>query len=105
MSEPNAFDVVVVGAGNAAITAAVSAHEQGKTVAILEKASRELRGGNTRFTGGVFRFAYGGVEDIADIAYDARTVEEKGAGVGFYTSTAFYDDLMTVTEGRADAKL
>ncbi len=105
MSEPNRFDVVVVGAGNAAITAAVSAYEHGKTVCVLEKASRDLRGGNTRFTGGVFRFAYDGPNDIIGIAADAGDLEQKGASVGYYTESAFYDDLMNVTEGRADPTL
>jgi tricarballylate dehydrogenase len=105
MSEPTSFDVIVVGAGNAAISAAVAAQEQGKTVCLLEKASRELRGGNTRFTGGVFRFAYDGAKDIANIAADANNIEARGASVGYYTKAAFYDDLMKVTDGRADPTL
>jgi tricarballylate dehydrogenase len=105
MAEHEQFDVIVAGAGNAAICAAVAAHDEGKTVCLLEKASRELRGGNTRFTGGVFRFAYDGAKDIAEIAADAAEIEAKGASVGYYTEAAFYEDLMKVTEGRADPDL
>jgi tricarballylate dehydrogenase len=48
------YDVVVVGAGNAALAAAVSAREQGAaSVVALEKAPRELRGGNTHYSGGL----------------------------------------------------
>jgi glycine/D-amino acid oxidase-like deaminating enzyme len=50
------YDVVVVGAGNAALAAAVSAREQGaRRVVVLEKAPRELRGGNTHYSGGLLR--------------------------------------------------
>ena len=53
------YDVIVVGAGNAAFAAAVSAHENGaKRIVVLEKAPREMRGGNTHWSGGVLRFAF-----------------------------------------------
>ena len=59
------YDVVVVGAGNAALAAAVSAREQGAgRVVVLEKAPRELRGGNTHYSGGLLRFAYDRPEDL-----------------------------------------
>ena len=63
-SNQDLFDVVVVGAGNAAITAALAAHAEGARVAVLEKASKDLRGGNTRFPGGIFRHTYNSVEDL-----------------------------------------
>jgi len=59
------YDVVVVGAGNAAMAAAISAREQGAgRVAILEKAPRELRGGNTHYSDGLLRFASPRAEDL-----------------------------------------
>jgi pyruvate/2-oxoglutarate dehydrogenase complex dihydrolipoamide dehydrogenase (E3) component len=47
------YDVVVVGKGNAALCAALSAHEQGAKVAMLEAACEDESGGNSRFAGGV----------------------------------------------------
>lgn len=44
------FDVVVAGCGVAGLSAAVSAAEQGLRVAVLERASREERGGQSRYT-------------------------------------------------------
>jgi len=48
--EQQRFDLVVVGCGVAGLSAAVSALERGATVAILERASEEERGGQTRWT-------------------------------------------------------
>src|SRR4051794_40848249 len=44
------FDVVVVGCGVAGLSAALSAAEAGRRVAVLERATVAERGGNTRWT-------------------------------------------------------
>ncbi|MCP5972532.1 FAD-binding protein, partial [Klebsiella pneumoniae] len=41
---------IVVGCGNAALCAAISARENGAEVLVLERAPRALRGGNSAFT-------------------------------------------------------
>ena len=64
------FDVIVVGGGNAAFCAALSAQEQGARVVVLERAPEEEAGGNTRFTAGNIRFAYDGVEDLRTLMPD-----------------------------------
>ena len=46
------FDVIVVGGGNAAMCAALSAREKGARVLLMEKATPEDRGGNCPYTGG-----------------------------------------------------
>ena len=45
-----AFDVIVIGGGQAGLTAAISAAERGCTVCILEAAPEAMRGGNSRHT-------------------------------------------------------
>ena len=57
-AELGRIDVLVIGAGNAAANAALSAHEAGASVAMIETAPKEARGGNSAFTGGAFRFKY-----------------------------------------------
>jgi len=103
----NDFDVVVVGGGNAAFAAAVSAKENGaKRVVVLEKAPEAQRGGNTHFSGAVFRHIYNDVTELDRFVPDA---EEKypgfHAGVDPYPAEAFHEDLMRVTDGRSDPEL
>ena len=73
---PQMYDVVVVGAGNAALSAALSAKEIGCSVLVVEKAPEYFRGGNTYFTGGIIRFAFDGIEDIKTLIPDMSPTEE-----------------------------
>ena len=63
-------DVVVVGGGNAALCAALSARESGARVLVLERAPYAERGGNSAFTAGAMRFAYNGREEILELVPD-----------------------------------
>ena len=99
------YDVAVVGGGNAALSAAIAAIQQGSNVLVLEKAPDYLRGGNSYFTGGLFRFAYDGLEDVLALLPEMSEDEKSGIDVGSYTQRTFYDDVMRVTEGLSDAQL
>jgi tricarballylate dehydrogenase len=101
------YDVIVVGAGNAALAAAVSAREQGAgRVVALEKAPKELRGGNTHYSGGLFRFAFDHAKELLPLAPDVeRQVTGFLAGVEPYPQRRFQDDLRRVTENRTDEEL
>ena len=50
MNETADYDVAVVGGGNAALCAAISARRAGARVVVLERAPRHFRGGNSRHT-------------------------------------------------------
>jgi len=99
------YDVVVVGAGNAALCAAIAAHERGARTVVLEKANEGERGGNTFFTGGGFRFPYRGLDDIRALIPDLSDEEARGIDVGSYTESDMRGDLMRVTESLADPDL
>jgi len=58
------YDVIIVGGGNAALCAALSAREHSKRVLVLERAPEEEAGGNSRFTAGLMRIVYNGVDDL-----------------------------------------
>lgn len=98
-------DVVIVGGGNAALCAALAASEAGSTVTLLEKAPEHLRGGNSYFTGGLFRFAYNGIDDIVDLIPNITVSEKKSIDVGDYPYNKFYEDVMRVTDGLSDPAL
>ena len=105
MATKEQYDVVVAGAGNAALCAAMAAADEGASVLVLERAPEYLRGGNSFFTGGLFRFAYDGIEDILGIIPEIGAEERESIDVGRYTQAQFYDDLMRVTEGLSDPEL
>src|SRR5215467_1475756 len=89
------WDVIVVGAGNAALAAAVSAREQGaRRVLALEKAPRSLRGGNTHYSGGLLRIAFDRAEDLRVLVPHAeKEVAGFFAGVEPYPHKLFMADL------------
>ena len=99
------YDVVVVGAGNAAFCAALAAAEKGAKVLMLERAPKELMGGNTRFTAGAFRCVYDGVDDLKAIMPDLTKDEIDRSDFGTYTQDQFFDDMFRVTQYRTDGDL
>jgi len=83
------FDVLVIGGGNAALCAAISARRSGASVLVLEGAPKFYRGGNTRHTRNM------------RCAHDAATEILTGP----YTEQEFWDDLLRVTGGQTDEEL
>ncbi|MBI4192739.1 MAG: FAD-dependent tricarballylate dehydrogenase TcuA [Betaproteobacteria bacterium] len=96
------YDVVVVGGGNAALSAALSAREGGATVAVLECAPMEERGGNSSYTAGAMRFAYNDVSDLQKLMPDLSMKEWESYEFGAYPEKAFFADLAAVSQYRTD---
>ena len=102
--EKHEFDVVVVGKGNAALCSALSAADQGAKVAMLEAAAEEEHGGNSRFAGGVMRFAFSNVEDLTRVT-DLTPEEIASSDYGTNTREEFLDTIYRLTSYRTDPDL
>ncbi|WP_138416342.1 FAD-dependent tricarballylate dehydrogenase TcuA [Aquibacillus sediminis] len=98
-------DVVIVGAGNAAMSAAISASENGAKVTVLEKSPEKEKGGNSTYTHGSIRFAYQGVEDLKQIMPDLTPEEIAETDFGTYPDEKFFDDICQLTNYRTDGDL
>jgi tricarballylate dehydrogenase len=98
-------DVLVIGAGNAALCAALTAREGGATVEVLECAPESERGGNTAFTAGAMRVVYNGADDLWKLMPDLTQADMDVTDFGTYTKDLFYEDMGRVTQFRADPDL
>ena len=99
------WDVVVVGSGNAALSAAHAARERAERVLILEKAPKEWAGGNSYFTAGAFRTTFDGLEDLEPLLEGVSQKELEETELPPYTAEDFMADMERITEGRCDRKL
>ncbi|MCC6472599.1 MAG: FAD-dependent tricarballylate dehydrogenase TcuA [Burkholderiales bacterium] len=98
-------DVLVVGAGNAAACAALSAHEHGARVLMIEAAPEDQRGGNSTYTGGMFRVVYNGLADVRALIPDLTDAELANVELDTYTEDQYFDDIGRLTQYRADPDL
>src|SRR5690625_3682429 len=99
------YDVVIVGAGNAALCAALSARESGARVLILEKAPKNKRGGNSFFTDGAIRFAYNDLKGLQKVVDCLNNKKAKQIDLPPYTNEDYYNDMMKVTENESNPTL
>ena len=83
------FDVLVIGGGNAAICAAMTASEAGATVLVLESAPKDFRSGNSRHTRNL-RYVHVSPTDFL---------------TGSYLEEECWDDLLRVTGGKTNERL
>ena len=82
-------DVLVIGGGNAALCAAIMARRAGAKVFLLESATKDFRGGNSRHT--------------RDIRYMHRAATDYVTGD--YGEEEFWQDLRGVTGGATNERL
>ena len=83
------YDVLVLGGGNAALCAAITARRVGSSVRLLECAPRHFRGGNSRHTRNL-RCMHDGPADVL---------------TGAYREEDYWQDLLNVTGGETNERL
>ncbi|MBG6178016.1 tricarballylate dehydrogenase [Labrenzia sp. EL_208] len=83
------YDIAVIGGGNAALCAAITAAERGAKVVVLETAPKTYRGGNSRHTRN-FRCMHS---------------TPLGPLVEAYGEDEYFEDLLKVTGGKTDERL
>jgi len=83
------LDVLVIGGGNAALCAALTAREAGASVMLLESAPKPWRGGNSPHTRNI-RCMHDGPQDVL---------------VDSYPEEEYWQDLLKVTASRTDETL
>lgn len=99
------YDVIVVGTGNAALSSAISAKENGSEVLVLEKAPKEKRGGNSIFTDGAIRFAYNDLQGIKEVVTALSESDLSEIQMPDYNTEDFYEDILKVTNGESNPEL
>ena len=83
------YDVLVIGGGNAGLSAAITAREQGASVLLLECAPKHFRGGNSRHTRNM------------RLAHETQFEPYTGA----YPEKEMWDDYIKATGGADDLEL
>ncbi|MFT7597115.1 MAG: tricarballylate dehydrogenase [Acidimicrobiales bacterium] len=98
-------DVIVVGAGNAALVAALSAADGGASVTVLEAAPLTTRGGNSRFSGGIFRIAHDGMDHLRPLLTDEALEWADKVELDAYPPERYLTDLQFTSQGQCDPDL
>ena len=92
--------ILIIGSGNAAMTAGIAALENGCEVEILEKAPESLSGGNTKYTAGAMRFCFNGIDDLFPLLKNLDDDRLKNTEFGSYSPESFSNDLLSFNDGR-----
>ncbi|KAK0645365.1 Fumarate reductase flavoprotein subunit [Lasiodiplodia hormozganensis] len=107
MTLPESCTVLVIGSGNAGLSAAISAAQNGaESVLLVDKCPPDWAGGNTYFTAGAYRTTHAGLSTLLPLVNNAPPdASPTSISIDPYPASAFTADLHRVTDGRSDPAL
>lgn len=98
--------VIVVGGGNAGLSAAISANQHGADVTVLDRGPADGSGSDSFYTGGLFRVSYNSLPELEAIVGPLGMGTATGVErYSTYTEGDFLDDWARVTGYRFDVDL
>lgn len=104
---PSSTDILVIGSGNAGLSAALSAAQTNPSlkVTVIDKCPESWAGGNTYFTAGAFRTAHDGLPDLLPLVNNTTQEQASRIDMAPYTTHDFQSDLNRMTGNRTDPAL
>ena len=104
---PSSCDILVVGSGNAGLSAAVSAAQSNPeaSIIVIDKCPESWAGGNSYFTAGAFRTVHAGLPDLLPLVNNTSAEQASRIDMPVYSEADFTHDLHRMTGGRTDPAL
>ncbi|MCP3967544.1 MAG: FAD-dependent tricarballylate dehydrogenase TcuA [Lentisphaerae bacterium] len=96
-------NVIVIGTGNAALSAAISATDCGANVIVLEKSPKKSFGGNSRLTTAALRIAFTDPEEVRSLLDDNFSDKAwNDIEIEKYSHKKYVEEVMNAGHGRPD---
>ncbi|CAG7916042.1 unnamed protein product [Penicillium olsonii] len=104
---PSSTDILIIGSGNAGLSAALSAAQINPTlkITVIDKSPETWAGGNTYFTAGAFRTTHNGLPDLLPLVNNTTPEQASRIDIPPYTAQDFQSDLNRMTNKRTDPAL
>ncbi|KGO63921.1 hypothetical protein PITC_055000 [Penicillium italicum] len=107
MPLPQKTNILVIGSGNAGLSAALSAAQTNPTlrITVIDKSPVSWAGGNSYFTAGAFRTVHDGLHDLLPLVNNTDATQASHIDIPTYTEQDFNTDLQRMTGNRTDPAL
>jgi precorrin 3B synthase CobZ len=104
---PPSTDILIIGSGNAGLSAALSAAETNPTlnITVIDKCPSSWAGGNTYFTAGAFRTIHEGLPTLLPLVNNLTPSQASLIDIQPYTPADFTADLNRMTGNRTNPSL